>query len=101
MLPGKVGIRDLSYPESMDQQSKKSVHPELSADEALVLFELVSRFTDSDRLAIADQSEAQALWNLCGRLEKELSEPLSPKHSELLALARGRLRNDSSEAARS
>lgn len=83
----------------MDQESQQPVHLELSADEALVFFEFVSRFTDSDQLSIADQAEARALWNLCGRLERQLSEPFSPRYSELLAEARGRLRDDDSEAA--
>jgi hypothetical protein len=89
----------VNYPTGMDQESRQPVHLELSADEALVFFEFVSRFTDSDRLSIADQAEARALWNLCGRLEKQLSEPFSPRYSELLAEARGRLRDDESEAA--
>ena len=95
------GFRRVSYPSGMDQASQQPVHLELSADEALVFFEFVSRFTDSDQLSIADQSEARALWNLCGRLEKQLSEPFSPRYSELLAQARGRLRDDESEAASS
>lgn len=45
----------------MDQESQQPVHLELSADEALVFFELVSRFTDSDQLSIADQAKARAL----------------------------------------
>jgi len=80
----------------MDQQSQQAVHLELSADEALVFFEFVSRFTDSDQLSIADQSEARALWNLCALLEKQLSEPFSPRYSELLARARERLRDNDS-----
>ena len=83
----------------MDQEAQQPVHLELSADEALVFFEFVSRFTDSDQLSIADQSEERTLWNLCGRLEKQLSEPFSPRYSELLAQARGRLRDDGAEAA--
>jgi hypothetical protein len=88
-----------NYPTDMDQQPQQPVHLVLSPDEALVSFEFVSRFTDSDQLSIADQSEARALWNLCGRLEKQLSEPFSPRYSELLAQARLRLRGDGSAAA--
>ena len=64
-----------------------------------MFFEFVSRFTDSDQLSIADQSEEQTLWSLCGRLEKQLSEPFSPRYAELLAQARRRLRDDRSETA--
>ena len=82
----------LSYAPGMDQQSQQRVQLDLSADEALVLFEFASRFTDSDQLTIADRSEAQALWNLCGRLERQLTEPFSQQYCELLTQARARLR---------
>ena len=36
----------------------------LTNDEALVLFEMLSRFSDSNNLAIAHQAEERALWNL-------------------------------------
>jgi hypothetical protein len=85
----------------MDEQSREHVLLELSADEALVLFEFVSRFTDSDQLTIVDRSEAQALWNLCGRLERQLAGPFSPQYAELLAQARARVRGDDSGAAAS
>ena len=92
-------FRALGYPIGMDQEAQQPVHLELSADEALVFFEFVSRFTDSDQLSIADQAEPQTLWNLCGRLEKQLSEPFSSRFPQLLAQARGRLRSDPSETA--
>ncbi len=66
----------------------------LNADEALVLFELVSRFTDADQLTIADRAEAAILWNLCCQLEKLLAEPFSPKYAELLSTARERVRGE-------
>ena len=78
----------------MSHESQQPIHLELSADEALVFFEFASRFTDSDQLTIGDESEARVLWNLCGRLEKQLSEPFSPNYPELLAQAQGRLRDD-------
>ena len=71
----------------MSHESQQPVHLELSADEALVFFEFASRFTDSNQLNIEDESEARVLWNLCGRLEKQLSEPFSPNYPELLAQA--------------
>ena len=83
----------------MSHESQQPIHLELSTDEALVFFEFVSRFTDSDQLNIGDESEARVLWNLCGRLEKQLSEPFSPNYPELLAQAQGRLRDGESGAA--
>ncbi len=82
----------------MSHESQSPIRLELSADEALVFFELASRFTNSDQLTIADESEARVLWNLCGRLEKQLSEPFSPNYAELLAQTQGRLRDDESSA---
>ncbi len=84
----------------MSQRSQEHIHLELSADEALVFFEFASRFTDSDQLTIGDESEARVLWKLCGRLEKQLSQPFSPNYPELLAQAQGRLRDDESDATR-
>jgi len=90
------GFEVVSYSHHMDQQQR--VHLELSADEALVFFEFVNRFTESDQLSIADQAEARALWNLCGLLEKQLAQPFSAKYSDLLAQARDRLRDEDTEA---
>jgi hypothetical protein len=80
----------------MQQEPRQPICLELSADEALVFFEFLSRFSESDQLTIEDQSEEQILWKLCGGLEKRLSEPLTPQYSELLAKARRRIRGDSS-----
>ena len=69
-----------------------AVSLDLSEDEALVLFEFLTRYGESDRLEIADQAEQRALWNLCANLEKTLVEPFDPGYGELLVAARGRLR---------
>ena len=52
--------------------SKDKVTLQLTNDEALVLFELVSRFTEEGDLNIADQAETRVLWDLCSLLEKQL-----------------------------
>lgn len=49
-----------------------SVKIELDSDSALVLFELLARFDETDRLEIGDRSEAFALWRLHGALEGEM-----------------------------
>ena len=49
----------------------------LTKDEALVLFEFLSRYAETDRLNIEDSAEQQALWNLTCLLEKALTEPFS------------------------
>jgi hypothetical protein len=66
---------------------------ELSKPEALVLFELLSRFTDSDRLEIEDRAEERVLWNVQCLLERALVEPFEPDYRELLSEARNRLRD--------
>jgi hypothetical protein len=71
----------------------QKVQIELTGDEALVLFELLSRYSDSESLVIEDQAEQRALWNLFGVLEKQLAEPLRLEYVELLQGARERLRD--------
>lgn len=75
-----------------------SVRLELTADEALVLFEFLSRYSDSNILAIEDQAEQRALWNLLCLLEKQLVEPFRPDYSQLLQQARDRLRDPVDES---
>lgn len=69
------------------------VRLELSGDEALVLFEFLARFDDEDTLALEDQAEERALWNLHCLLQKQLVEIFDPNYKALLAAARGRLRD--------
>lgn len=69
------------------------VHLELTSDEALVLFEFLSRFDDEGTLTIQDQAEQRALWNLHGLLQKQLVEPFDPNYKALLAAAQDRLRD--------
>jgi len=72
------------------------VRLELTGDEALVLFEFLSRFEDKGALSVEDQAEERALWNLRCLLQKQLVEMFDPKYKELVAAARDRLR-DSTE----
>ena len=63
----------------------------LSKDEALVLFEFLSRFSEEESLEIKDKSEEQVLWNVQGNLEKLLPEPFSKEYSSLIEQARKNL----------
>ncbi|WP_127559257.1 hypothetical protein [Saccharospirillum alexandrii] len=67
----------------------------LTKDEALVLFEFLSRFSNEDKLSIQDQAEARALWNLTCVFEKTLAEPFSVDWNEIVERARDRLRDES------
>lgn len=65
----------------------------LTADEAVVLFEFVRRFSDSDVLSIVDQAEQRVLWNLCCIFERGALSSIEGDWPELLHQARNRLRN--------
>ncbi len=71
----------------------ESVHITLTANEALVLFDALTRFCETDTLEIEDQAEQQALWKLLAQFEKQLVEPFRQDYRELLAAARDRLRD--------
>ncbi|MBU0679473.1 MAG: hypothetical protein KJ626_15335 [Verrucomicrobia bacterium] len=60
----------------------------LSPEEALVLFEILSRFEESGRLEALDPAEARALWNAQATLESTLTAPLDDKYRELLRRAK-------------
>lgn len=66
----------------------------LTDDEALVLFELLSRFNDTDSLATEDQAEKRVLWNLLCLMEREIVTSFASNYHELLTAARNRLRGD-------
>ena len=61
---------------------------ELSPQEAVVLFEFLSRFTDYGKLEIEDQSEERVLWNVSSLLESTLDELFAQNYDVLLAEAR-------------
>jgi hypothetical protein len=64
----------------------------LTADEALVLFEFLSRFEESNELTIVDPAEERALSNLLGPLQKQLASPFQHDYLEQLQRARNKLR---------
>ena len=67
---------------------------ELSKSAAVVLFELLSRFSSDGKFNIMDQSEEQVLWNLHSLLESKLTEPLAANYAELLREARAQVRGE-------
>jgi hypothetical protein len=60
----------------------------LTESEALVLFELVSTFSDEGVLEIRHAAEERVLWDICCTLESVLTAPLSETYGEQLAKAR-------------
>ena len=67
---------------------------EINNDEALVLFELLSRYSDTDVLVVEDQAESRVLWNLTCALEKSLAEPFAENYQQLLSTAQDRVRDE-------
>ncbi len=67
---------------------------ELTDDEALVLFELLAEYGESDAgrvLGVRYAAERNALWALSAHLEKVLVAPLQPDYVGRLKAARQRL----------
>jgi len=65
----------------------------LTKDEALVLFELLSRFSENDNKEIfQDAAEEKALWVIEEQLEKILVEPFKPNYQDIIQEARNRIR---------
>jgi len=73
--------------------SEEKVTVSLTKEEALVLFEVLSRFTETDKLSIEDQAEERALWNLTAIFERELAEPFAKNYDAILEQARSKLRD--------
>ncbi len=64
----------------------------LSDDQALVLYELLSRFDHDEELTVEDRAEERVLWDVHAQLEKALVAPFDPRYAALVAAARDRLR---------
>ena len=63
----------------------------LTADQALVLFEWLTREDGKGALPTEHQAEQNVLWEIEAQLEKSLVEPLRPDYEALLVAARERL----------
>ncbi|WP_373033757.1 hypothetical protein [Sulfurovum sp.] len=72
----------------------KSINLEVTNDEALVLFEMLSRFSNTDVLSIEHQAEQRALWNLTCIFEKVVSEAFDGEYEKSLSAARERLKDE-------
>jgi hypothetical protein len=71
------------------------VSVQFSAEEALVLFEWLSRSEDGEALAptFIDEAEQKVLWLLQAQLERSLVALFAPNYEKLLANARVTVRN--------
>ena len=78
-----------------EMKGSQGVTLELTSAEALVLFELLSRWeeTDAPSVPLMDHAEWEVLWRINGRLESALAEPFRPDYLDLLERARDSLRD--------
>jgi hypothetical protein len=71
----------------------KRVKIGLTSDEALVLYDWLTRFNQQAHTDFADQAEERVLFDLEGMLEKALAAPLQSDYADLLAQARSNVRD--------
>lgn len=72
----------------------KRIKIELTSDEALVLYDWLTRFNQRANTDLADQAEERVLFDLEALLEKALLAPLQPDYAAVLAQARANLRDE-------
>ncbi len=65
----------------------------LSRQEALVLFEFLTRADEREELVFEDQAEQWVLWDIEAQLDKILVEPFRPDYEECLRKARDAVRD--------
>ena len=73
--------------------ANEKVHLELSREEALVLFDWLSRFNKAEHHTFEDQAEQRVLWDMEAMLESTLVEPFESNYGELIAQARTTVRD--------
>ncbi len=74
--------------------SPAKIAVELTAEEALLLFEWLARFEENPAAPppLAGTPEEQVLWSIQGQLEKQLVEPFDANYEAFLKEARERIR---------
>lgn len=73
---------------------RQNISLTLTKDEALVLFDFLGRFNQTDHTDIfEDQSEQKTLWILEGQLGKQLVEPFKPDYKDIIKEARNKIRD--------
>jgi hypothetical protein len=86
-------MMDIRWAEGYPMQSTR-VKLELTSDEALVLYDWLTRFNQRDDADFADQAEERVLFDLEAMLEKALVTPLQSDYAKLLARARSKVRDE-------
>jgi hypothetical protein len=65
----------------------------LTDNEALVLYDFLTRFNEKSKFCFEDQAEQRVLWNLESKLENFLIAPFSEEYSNRLVNARDAIRD--------
>ncbi len=74
---------------------KQIINLTLTKDEALVVFDFLARFNQTEHPDIfEDKAEQKTLWILQGQLEKQLVEPFRPDYKEIINEARNKIRDE-------
>jgi hypothetical protein len=71
--------------------SEQPITLRLSSDQALVLFDWLSRFNDATNLRFDHAAEQRVLWDVEAMLESQLLVPLDPEYRNMLMMARDRV----------
>jgi hypothetical protein len=77
-------------------EAGEKVTIELTAEEALVLFELLSRWRETgvQSILLHHQAEQRVLWDILATLESTLVEPFMPDYQDQLNKAREMVKDD-------
>jgi len=73
---------------------KPDVTLSLTRDQALVLFEWLTREDEKGAIPVSHPAEQRVFWDLESMLESALAEPFASNYDEILAAARSRLTNE-------
>ena len=89
--PGHTRNGETNLEEGAVPEEAVSIH--LTGDQALVLFDWITRFDETGDPTFVDQAEQTLLWIIEGSLEKALVAPFAANYLELVAQARDRVRD--------
>lgn len=104
MICGGSCLRIDSEMNDIGKKIKYSVNIELDSEEALVLFDFLTRLGELDDQndskfsdIIEDEVEKTILWNMLCQLESRLIEPCDPNYRNLVEQARKSVKGGSSD----
>lgn len=76
------------------RQEGDKVFLELTKEEAIVLFDWISRLNEEEKPELfRDQAEERVLWDVEASIEKVISETFKSNYAEILSEAREKVRD--------